>query len=135
MKLLTKDTDYAVRALLILAQNTQGFMSAREIADTDRMPYQYMRKVLQVLMKKGYIESKEGGQGGFKIKGQISQMGLNDIIRLFQGEIQLTECMFRKNICHNKANCVLRKSLVKIERKVIDEFKGITIESLLKEVV
>ena len=85
MKLLTKDTDYAVRALLILAQNTQVFMSARKIAESDRMPYQYIRKVLQVLMKNGYIESREGGQGGFKIKGQISKMGLNRYYQNFSG--------------------------------------------------
>ena len=49
--------------------------------------------------------------------------------------MQLTECMFRKQICHNKAKCVLSKSIGRIEEKVIEEFREITIESLLKEAV
>jgi DNA-binding IscR family transcriptional regulator len=56
-----------------------------------------------------------------------------DLIRLFQGNIQLTECMFRKRICSNRKTCVLRKRIKNIESIVTREFENLTIEDLLRD--
>ncbi|MFC1643707.1 RrF2 family transcriptional regulator [Candidatus Omnitrophota bacterium] len=133
MKLLTKNTDYAIRALLVLAGNPNTYISARDIAKQQKIPYQYLRKILQEVINKSLVESKEGGKGGFKIKIPPAGIKVVDLINIFQGDIQFSECMFRKKICHNRATCVLRKNMQKIESLVIKEFRGITIGSLLKE--
>jgi Rrf2 family cysteine metabolism transcriptional repressor len=133
MKFLTKNTDYAVRGLLVLAGSPESYISAREISDNQDIPYQYLRKIMQKLIEKKLIESKEGGKGGFKLKGSPSKIKVADLVDIFQGEVQLLECMFRKKICKNRATCVLRKNVLKIEQLVVSEFGKITIASLLKE--
>jgi Rrf2 family transcriptional regulator, cysteine metabolism repressor len=132
MKLLTKDTDYAVRALLVLARGDKEYVSAREISETERIPYSFMRKILLKLFKSGYVDSREGGKGGFKLKKKPSKVRLVDLIHSFQGNIRLSECMFRSKVCHNRATCILRKNINRIEKIVEKEFEKITIESLLK---
>jgi len=132
MKLLTKDTDYAIRALLVLARNQKEHVSAREISKTEKIPYSFMRKILLLLYKSGYVDSKEGGKGGFKLKKKPSKISVVDLINLFQGNVQFSECMFRNKICHNRATCVLRKNINRIEGIVKKEFEGITIKSLLE---
>jgi Rrf2 family protein len=133
MKLLTKDTDYAIRALLVLAGNQKEYISAREISETEKIPYSFMRKILLKLYKSGYVDSKEGGKGGFKLKKKPSKISAIDLIRLFQGNIQFSECMFRKKLCHKRSDCVLRQNIREIEGLVEDKFRGITIESLWKQ--
>ena len=132
MKLLTKNTDYAVRALIELAQKKDEYISAREISDKQDIPYEYLRKILQKLISNEYATSKEGGKGGVKISSKPEEIKVIDIINLFQGEVQLSECVFRKQICQNRATCVLRKNIRRIENMVREEFEGITIESLLQ---
>ena len=133
MKLLTKNTDYAIRALLVMASCRDRFVSARAIAKAQGMPYQYLRRILQSLIKEGLAVSKEGGGGGFKLKVRPDKIRIADLIRIFQGRIQLSECMFRKRYCRNRSNCVLRKNLQRIERMVTDEFERLTIGGLSKE--
>jgi Rrf2 family protein len=133
MKLLTKHTDYAIRALLILAEHHAEYLSARKISQNEKIPYSFMRKILLELYKAGYIDSREGSKGGFKIKKKPLKINATDLIRLFQGNIQISECMFRKKLCHKKSNCVLRENIKNIELFVENQFKKITIGSLLRQ--
>lgn len=133
MKLLTKNTDYAIRALLVLGQNHEEFLSIQKIADIQRIPYEYLRKIAQQLIKYGFVESKSGGQGGVRLMMSPKKIKVSDIIQLFQGEFQLSECMFRRKFCHNRATCVLRKKIINIEAMVTKEFETITIASLLHD--
>ena len=134
MKLLNKNTDYAIRALLHLgAGSAADYISAAEISDQQKIPYEFLRKLLRKLISSGIVESKEGGNGGFRLKTDPKKIRVTQLIEIFQGQLQLSECMFRQKLCHNRSRCVLRKNIVRIEDLVTKEFGRITIGSLLKE--
>ncbi len=133
MKLLTKETDYAIRAVMNLAGQDSGFVSSRDISHQEDIPLQFLRRILRTLIKGGIIESREGATGGVSLKADSGSIKIADLIRLFQGNIQLTECMFRKKICSNRKTCVLRKRIQKIEAMVTEEFDGLTIKDLLRD--
>ncbi len=133
MKLLTKHSDYAIRALLELSKDKKSYLSSREIAKRQDMPYQFTRRILQELIRNKLVSSKEGGKGGFRIKANPGLINIIDVIKIFQGNLQLSECMFRKKICANHSNCILRKEIKRVENIVEKEFKGITLERLLKK--
>jgi Rrf2 family protein len=132
MKLITKETDYALRALLNLARDG-GYMSSRTIAGKEGIPLHFLRRILQSLIKAGVIESKEGASGGVRLKARPADIRLTDIIKIFQGRIQFSECIFRKKICTNHATCVIRRRLERIESKVADELGNTTIADLLQD--
>ncbi|MBP7161976.1 MAG: Rrf2 family transcriptional regulator [Candidatus Omnitrophica bacterium] len=133
MKILTKDTDYAVRALILLAKEKDVFLSAKNISDTLNIPYHFLRGILQKLIQDGFIESKEGVSGGVRIIRNPSQIRIIDLIKLFQGGFELSDCMFRQAICPNRKTCVLRAELKRIENTVSQEFEKLTIAKLLKK--
>ncbi|MBN1619850.1 Rrf2 family transcriptional regulator [candidate division WOR-3 bacterium] len=130
MKLLTKNTDYAVRALLELSK-TEDYVSAKTVSKNQKIPYQYLRKILQTLAKNGWAEAKEGIHGGFKLKAEPSQIRISKLINIFQGDIELSDCLFRKKICFNRKHCALRKELKKIEKLVVAEFERLTLADLV----
>ena len=133
MKLLTKETDYAIRAIMSLAGRGDGFVPSRDVSRQEGIPLQFLRRILQTLIKAGFVESREGANGGVKLKTAPGSIKIADIIRLCQGNIQLTECMFRRKICSNRKTCVLRKRIKKIENMVTREFEAMTLEDLLRD--
>ena len=133
MKLLTKNSDYAIRALAALAMNKDDFLSSKEIAKRQAIPHPFLRRILQDLMGRDLVVSREGGGGGFKINADPKRINIVDVIRIFQGNLQFSECLFRKKLCLKRSTCVLRKEIKRVEKIVEKEFKRITISRLLKK--
>ena len=134
MQLLTKNTDYAIRALIYLARNDDRYVSSREISKEDRIPLPYLRRVLQQLRREKIITAREGAQGGVRLAKPPEVIGVTHLMEIFQGKIELVKCVFRRAFCHNRRTCVLRKRLKRIEENVIAELKDITIGSLVDDI-
>lgn len=131
MKLLTRDTDYAVRALRYLAQNDDKLVSARELQKKLKTPWPFIRKIMQTLQKKRILTSCKGKNGGFRMAVPAGKIFLVDLIEIFQGRFSLSECLFKKKICPDRDNCLLRQKIESIEHRILGELKAITIDSLL----
>lgn len=134
MKLLTKNTDYAIRALLQLAQDPEDFISSRVISKKAHIPLPYLRRILNRLREEKIVIAKEGVDGGMKINRAPDKIRITSLIMIFQGEVSLLDCVFRKNICVNVKTCPLRRRIKKIENKVINELDGLTIGDLLDDI-
>ena len=137
MKLFTKESDYAVRALAFLARkNKKGevYISSRLISAEEKIPLVFLRRLLQILVKNRLVVSREGVAGGVKLAADPKKISVAAVMRMIQGDIRLVECMFRKKICANRGKCVLRKKMQKIEAGVIREFESINIADLVDAV-
>jgi len=133
MKVLTKNTDYAIRALLTLGVARGGYLSARAISLEQEIPYQFLRRLLQEMIRHGLVLSKEGAGGGFMLAKEPDEIRVRELIEIFQGRVQVSECMFRKQICANRSRCVLRHEIMRIEQVVKQEFDNVTIGKLLRD--
>jgi len=132
MKLITRDTDYAVRAVCFIAKCKKKIISVSELVKELKIPRPFLRKILQVLNKKGILKSHKGQGGGFQLNVAANKIFLVDLIVIFQGPLKLNECFFKKLRCPNINSCSLRKKIEGIENYVVRELKTITINSLLK---
>lgn len=130
MQLLNKDTDYAIRAMMALVDK-EDYISAKQMSEEQSIPYQFLRRILQKLIKHNLIESREGFGGGVKLIVDPVNLTVKNIIEFFQGPVTLSTCLFRNQICSNKENCVLRSEILRIESLVQNEFDNITIQSLV----
>ncbi|MCP4482389.1 MAG: Rrf2 family transcriptional regulator [bacterium] len=131
MKLLRKNTDYAIKALVSLAKKSGGYVSALDIANEQNIPYQFLRRILQDLIKNGFVASKKGANGGVKIIKNAKDIKVVDLIEIFQGNIEPCSCMLNYNLCENREECVLRGELEKIEVILKNEFAKLTIHKFL----
>ena len=131
MKLITRNTDYAMRALCYIAKAGERSVSAAEMVEALRIPRPFLRKILQTLGGEGLLDSVKGQGGGFSLAMPAKKIPLTDLIRIFQNTIQLNECFFKKKLCPNRRTCLLKKEIDSIERDVLDRLRGITIASLV----
>ena len=130
MKLITRDTDYAIRALMYIANSKKEIVTATEIEHDLKLPRPFLRKILQILQKEGVLKSIKGNKGGFLLAISTKEIFLSDLINIFQGKITLSECFLRKDLCPNIRKCSIRKKIKSIEKKVVSELKRISIASL-----
>lgn len=132
MKLITRDTDYALRALGFIAGQKQKIVAIPALTQALKIPRPFLRKILQKLSKNKLIKSYKGQGGGFSLATPPEKIFLLDLIEVFQGPFKLNECFFKKDICPKTKNCLLKKRLDKIEKYVIAELESISIAHLLK---
>ncbi|MBF0386565.1 MAG: Rrf2 family transcriptional regulator [Candidatus Omnitrophica bacterium] len=132
MNLLTRNTDYAVRALIYMAGKVPARVSARDIGRDLGLPGPFMRKTLQVLQKAGYLISTKGKSGGFELAQDTKKIRLVDLVTLFQGPVSMGDCLFKKKICSGIKSCPLRREILDIEALVLERLQGVTVASLIK---
>lgn len=130
MKLITRDTDYALRALCFISRHGKRIVSVAELVKELKIPQPFLRKLLQILNKKGILKSYKGKGGGFLLSKPAHKIFLMDVMETFQGRFKLNECLLKKLNCPSIKTCALRKRLERIERKVMRELDSITIASL-----
>ena len=134
MNFISRDTDYAVRALVFMARSSKkGVITVDEIVEEEALPERFLRRILQNLVKEKILVSHKGKKGGFSFSEPPADIKLTDIIKVFQGKVDLTNCLLKGRICPNVKRCVLRKRLKNIGRSVDRELKSVNIASLAKE--
>lgn len=131
MKLITRDTDYAIRALCFIAKQDKKVVSVSDLTKALRIPRPFLRKILQMLNKKKILSSIRGIGGGFLFTKDSSKIFIVDLIKIFQGSIKLNECTFKKKLCPNKNKCLLKEKIDLLEKHMISELDKITLKTLL----
>jgi Rrf2 family protein len=132
MKLITRDTDYAIRALNYIVCNEGRTVSITEMVRELETPKPFLRKILQLLGINGILKSYKGKNGGFVLAREPDKIFLLDLMKIFQGQFKISECIFKKNTCPNQKYCLLRAELDSIEKMVLEKISAITLKSLTK---
>ena len=134
MKVFHKDADYAVRLLIYLATQEDEYRSSAELAEELGIPLNYLRRIGTKLIRGGYLLAREGKHGGVRLLRHPKTIHLLELVELFHGRPELSECTFRKKICPNRKKCVLRRRIQHVEEMLAKEFQAITIQSLIDEI-
>lgn len=133
MKLITKDTDYAIRALKRMARQDKEAYSVAFLAREMSLPKPFLRKILQKLAAANLLNSYKGRGGGFTLAGNADDMYVTQVMRVFQGKFSLIDCLFQKQVCPSSERCVLRQKIQSLQQMVKKELEQISIGQLEKE--
>ena len=93
--------EYALHTLLNLTFAPPATAaSARDLADFQRLPVAYMRKLLTQLEKAGLIAAREGVSGGWRLGREASAITVLEIAEAAQGDAgPLFECRSIRERC------------------------------------
>jgi len=131
MKLITKDTDYVIQALVFMAKNSGSGFSVKQISNELSLSLSYLRKLLQILNKEGILSSTKGKGGGFVMKLKPDKIFLKDLINIFQGNLEIKNCFVKNKKCSNLINCVLHKKLINVEEYIKKEIGTLSIKDII----
>lgn len=95
MKLSTR-SEYACLALIDLSQHrTEGFIPAAAIAERQEVPRQYLEQILLILKRAGYVRSRRGSGGGYRLARDPAAISMAEVIRLLDGALAPVESVSR----------------------------------------
>jgi len=131
MPLINRDTDYAVRAMLHLGHSGE-VVSVSELAESEKAPEEFLRKIMQKLHRAGLVKSEQGPFGGYRVSKEPGRISILDILEAVQGPISLNACFEEPDVCGNVQMCALRKRLGEFQKEMNEWFGGIMLSDLLK---
>jgi len=133
MRLITRDTDYAIMALCCMATQKKGFLRVKELESRLGIPRPFLRKILQRLSKKCLVKSFKGKAGGFLLNKPLDKIYVLEVMKIFQGPLEINKCLFKNKTCPRVKTCLLKKKIERIEDFVRLELGRLRLSSLLKK--
>jgi Rrf2 family protein len=131
---LTKKADYGLISLKHLAlRPDRGASSAKEMSEAYRIPLPILAKVLQRMVKEGFLLSEQGTNGGYRLARDPATITTLEVIRAIDGPIILTSCFTDHGDCDLSDNCTVREPLRKVHEGILRLLDGITISDLTDE--
>ncbi|MBE0428697.1 MAG: Rrf2 family transcriptional regulator [Thermoleophilia bacterium] len=128
---LTRQTDYAVRAVLHLA--THPLASIREIADEQCVPHVYLAKIVQKLAQAGIVATHRGAGGGISLAIPPEKISLLRVIEAIEGPLALNLCFARPGECPRESYCAAHEELEEIQKKLAAMFSRIDFARLARK--
>jgi Rrf2 family protein len=89
---LSKRTEYGLRALVQLAKLwPRAFVQARDLAQQEELPNKFLESILLALRRGGFLESKVGSGGGYRLSRAPRDIRVGDLIRRLEGRMTVKE--------------------------------------------
>ncbi len=130
-----KETEYALRALVyIQAENKKGRVAGiAEIAREIEIPQFFTAKILQRLVKHGFVMSRKGRGGGFFFDPEKSAIPIRDVIIAVEGDEIFTGCGFGLKSCDENNPCPLHHHYAAVRNRINRLTARETIQSLARK--
>ena len=124
---------YALRVMIDLAeQNSDGYVSLREIAKRQEISEKYLEQIISILNKAGFVRSVRGPQGGYALQQTPDKYTIGMILRLTEGSLSPVECLDDNGaICEREENCVTQILWKKLDDAIKGVVDNITLEDLM----
>jgi Rrf2 family protein len=89
---LSKRTEYGLRAIIHLARLwPTGFIQSRDLVQREDLPNKFLESILLALRRGGFLESKVGSGGGYRLSRPPSEIAVGDLIRRLEGRLTVKE--------------------------------------------
>src|SRR5450755_3926692 len=79
-------TEYALAAILDLAMQPEGEpVKIADIARRQRIPQKFLELILSSLKQGGFVESRRGAEGGYRLARAAGQISVAEVVRFSEG--------------------------------------------------
>jgi Rrf2 family protein len=84
---ISAKTDYAIRALLMLAQTPGEPISVDSLAQRQALPRKFLEAIFADLRRNHLVQSRRGARGGYSLLRPAAEISLGDIFRAVDGPL------------------------------------------------
>lgn len=117
---LSEATAIALHVMIYIANRKESVHSLKEIARFFDISENHLSKVLQRLVKTGFLISIKGPKGGFKLAEGKKTSTLMDIYEAIEGKYVAKNCLFASR--HFRSCCCIMKPLLSSINNTFEDF-------------
>ena len=132
---VTRLADYAVSIIYAFCGSEKEILSSQNIMEKTKLHKATVNKLLAQLVKKDFLEPFRGTNGGYRLKKDLDNISIRELIEAIEGPVLLTDCQNKNanncnlfNVCNTKniwsfVNKEINNTLEKIKIKDIKSKK------------
>lgn len=132
--LITRATEYAIRAVLFLAKQPRGeIVFKKDICRTQNITPAFLTKIFQPLIKAGIVGSQRGVGGGFFLLKDPEDVTLLEVVQAQEGPLYLNQCLTREGACERDVFCPVHGAWREIRAELMSTLSRYTFAHLIRE--
>lgn len=120
--MITQKMKYALKALLVLADEREGEGKAlriEEIARRSGAPKRFLEHILLEIRNAGIVGSMRGRSGGYAMIKSPQEVSVSELLRLIDGPIAPLPCLSRRayqrcDDCSDENTCRIRRVFAEV---------------------
>ncbi|MDQ7079541.1 MAG: Rrf2 family transcriptional regulator [Paracoccaceae bacterium] len=128
---LTSYTNYALRSLQLAALKAPHLVRIDDVARLHGLARPHIMKIVHQLGCAGYLETRRGRGGGFRLARPADEITVGEIVRMTEGDFDVVECFNpEKNTCPLMGVCKLSNVIKKATNAFIEVLDDVTIADI-----
>jgi Rrf2 family protein len=128
--------DYSLKALIMLAERYPSAEPLRveEIAEAQRIPENYLRRLLVELRRGGILASQKGPSGGYMLARPPARITVAEVVQIVEGDYAPVECLVEgaNSICRRDEFCAMRDMWREVQNDVVAILSRTTLQSFIE---
>lgn len=134
---VTTWTEYGLIIAIHLARkaSVQDPVPARELADAERLPADYVEQILLRLRRAGLIESVRGAKGGYYLARPAGTISVRDVMEASEHQTFQVNCEWHPvdaDRCDPGRACSIRPVWLALQQRVDELLGSISLADLMK---
>jgi Rrf2 family protein len=130
--MLSQTAEYALRAVLTIAQQPKGApVGANRLAAVLAIPQNYLSKTLHQLARAGVLDSTRGKLGGFRLARPADRISLLDVVTPFDDVTGRRTCLMGRPVCSDQNSCAAHARWKDVAERTAQFFSETTVADLL----
>lgn len=126
----SKTTEYALRILSYMSLDENRLYTANDLFDKLQIPFRYLRKQMNFLLKQGLLVSIQGKQGGYRIAKPLNEISLLDIVVATEDLTHENLCFFGFQECPLTNRCAMHDKWGEVRNRTFEILKTTTLLDL-----
>ena len=130
--MISQTVEYALRAVVYLADHLEMPLTTQQIAAVTRIPQAYLSKVMQNLSRAGLVDSRRGLHGGFTLSRSPEKLTIWDVMEAVEPLRRIRTCPLGLE-SHRLRLCPLHKKLDDALAQIEQVMRDTTLAEILAE--
>ena len=126
---ITKKTDLVLRALCSLATHDRR-RTAAEMAEDINATRQTMPKLMEPMVKAGWVASTPGPTGGYLLETDLEEISLLELIEAVEGPTDDQKCVLRGTDCPAVDLCAIHEAWMPARNALLERLNATTIAEI-----
>lgn len=127
---LTKRGDYAVRAMLALADAGGRVQTGGQIAAQTEIPVSFLPQVMGSLVHAGLVDGLQGRSGGYRLARAADDISLLSVVEAVEGDSRRTTCILRGGPCRVDGACRVHEAFFAAQEALLAELARASLSSV-----
>ena len=123
--------------MLVLGQcYGENVVRVKTISEKQNIPKRFLDQILADLKAGGFVESKRGNTGGYRLASPPDKIRLSNVIRYIEGALAPVSCasiqFYKRCSCPSEELCSIRTVMHEVREAIVKILDNVTVADLCK---